>query len=209
MKNLNQYVGEKVKGVEFESKRYRDIAFASAMKNFIGVEGTITEYYTDKKTFKVEFYSPYRDFWFYPAEVILPQLEGEIKGYLIKDEKYCKIIAKLAGVNEAILANTFHEGVHFYIRSHIYNIVVEYGLLDKCIPVYKDNVKLPKINGYEGEDKGDYLQYGCAQLLKSWFEKSENSSISFLELNSGVRIDIEEMDAIREYLKSKEKNLIS
>ena len=203
MKNLNQYVGEKVKGVEIESKRYRDIAFASAMKNFIGVEGTITEYYTDKKTFKVEFYSPYRDFWFYPAEVILPQLEGEIKGYLIKDEKYCKIIAKLAGVNEAILANTFHEGIHFYIRSHIYNIVVEYGLLDKCIPVYKDNVKLPKINGYEGEDKGDYLQYGCAKISKKWFEETESNYILTLTLNSGITITSEQMSEVRKYLDSK------
>ena len=203
MKNLNQYVGEKVKGVEFEPKRYKDIAFAPAMKNFIGVEGTITEYCTNKNTFGVEFNSPYRDFWYYPAEVILPQLEGEIKGYLIKDEKYCKIIAKLAGVNEAILANTFHEGIHFYIRSHIYDIVVEYGLLDKCIPVYKDRVKLPKINGYEGEDKGDYLQYGCAKISKKWFEETESNYILTLTLNSGITITSEQMSEVRKYLDSK------
>ena len=203
MKNLNQYVGEKVKGVEFESRRYRDIAFAPSMKNFIGVEGTITEYCTDRKTFKVEFNSPYRDFWFYPVEVILPQLEGEIKGYLIKDEKYCKIISKLAGFNEDVLANTFHEGVQFYVKSHIYNIVVEYGLLDKCIPVFKDKVKLPKINGYEGEDKGEYLQYGCAKISKKWFEETENRCILTLTLNSGITITSEQMSEVRKYLDSK------
>ena len=203
MKNLNQYVGEKVKGVEFESRRYRDIAFAPSMKDFIGVEGIITEYCADRKTFKVEFNSPYRDFWFYPVELILPQLEGEIKGYLIKDEKYCKIIAKLVGVNEAILANTFHEGVHFYIRSHIYNVVVEYRLLDKCIPVFKDKVKLPKINGYEGEDKGEYLQYGCAKISKKWFEETENRCILTLTLNSGITITSEQMSEVRQYLDSK------
>ena len=204
MKNLNQYVGEKVKGVEFESRRYRDIAYASKIDRHIGHEGVITEYSEIDNSFRVEFETPVKDYWIYPAEVILPQLEGEIKGYLIKDEKYCKIIAKLAGVNEAVLANTLHEGVvQFYIKSYIYNFVVEYGLLDKCIPVYKDKVKLPKINGYEGEDKGDYLQYGCAKISKKWFEETESNYILTLTLNSGITITSEQMSEVRKYLDSK------
>lgn len=82
--------------------------------------------------------------------------------------------------------------------------MVEYGLLDKCTPVFKKTeITLPKINGYEGVDEGDEIKYGCARLSKSWFEKTENRHILTLELNSGVRIESEEMEAIRKYLDSK------
>ena len=209
MKNLNQYVGKKVKGVSFISNQYRDITYSSKMDEYIGHEGVITKYSESGNTFRVEFETPVKDYWFYPAEVILPQLEGELIGYIINDVKYAKIIAGLTNNSVKCLLRLTSEGVHFTPKSYIGEIVVEYGLLDKCTPVFKQaEITLPKINGYNGEDKGDYIQYGCAQLLKSWFEKSENRSISSLELSSGIRIDIEEMNAIREYLKSKEKNLI-
>ena len=204
MKNLNQYVGDKVKGVKFNSGQYRDIAYALGMDKYAGHEGVITEYSKTNNSFKIEFETPVKDYWFYPAEVILPQLERELIGYTVNDEKYAKIIAGLTNNSVKDLLRLTSEGVHFTPKSYIGEIVVEYDLLDKCTPVFKQaEITLPKINGYEGEDKGDYIQYGCAQLLKSWFEKSENRSISFLELNSGIRIDIEEIDAIREYLKSK------
>ena len=205
MKNLNQYVGEKVKGVEFESRRYRDIAFAPSMKNFIGVEGTITEYCTDRKTFKVEFNSPYRDFWFYPAEVILPQLERELIGYTINDdEKYIKIIAGLLNYSVEDLLRLTPEGVHFSHGTHVEAVIKKYDLLDKCTPVYKQaEIALPKINGYNGEDKGDYIQYGCAGLLKAWFDSSNNRSIVSMTLDSGVVINKEQINQIQEYLLSK------
>ena len=204
MKNLNQYVGEKVKGVSFISNQYRDIPYSSKMDNHIGHEGVITEYSKTNNSFKIEFETPVKDYWFYPAEVILPQLEGELIGYTFNDEKYAKIIAGLSRNSVKCLLRLTSEGVHFTPKSYIGEIVAKYDLLDKCTPVFKQaEITLPKINGYNGEDKGDYIQYGCAQLLKSWFEKSENRSISSLELSSGVRIDIEEMDAIRKYLESK------
>ena len=209
MKNLNQYVGEKVKGVSFISNQYRDITYSSKMDKHIGHEGVITKYSKSGNSFRVEFETPVKDYWFYPVEVILPQLERELIGYTINDEKYAKIIAGLTKNSVEDLLRLTSEGVHFTPNSYIGKVAAKYDLLDKCTPVYRQKeIKLPVIKGYNGEDKGDYIQYGCAQLLKSWFEESENRSISFLELNSGIRIDIEEMDAIREYLKSKEKNLI-
>ena len=91
MKNLNQYVGEKVKGVSFVSRQYRDIAYSSKMDKHIGHEGVITKYSESGNTFRVEFETPEKDYWFYPAEVILPQLEGELIGYMVNDdEKYLK-----------------------------------------------------------------------------------------------------------------------
>ena len=93
MKNLEQYVGRKVKGVSFNSEQYRGIAFSLSMKAHIGCEGVIKEYHKDKNFFRIDFESPVKDYWYYPAEVILPQLEGKLIGYLVNDEKYAKIIA--------------------------------------------------------------------------------------------------------------------
>ena len=204
MINLNQYIGKKVKGVSFVPEQYRRIAFNSRMNAHIGHEGVIQNYCEDDDSFRIDFESPVKDYWFYPVEVILPQLEGELIGYTINDEKYAKIIAKLTNNSVKCLLKLTSEGVHFSHGGYVEAVIKKYDLLDKCTPVYRQKeIKLPVVKGYNGEDKGDYIQYGCAQLLKSWFEKSENRSISSLELSSGIRIDIEEMDAISKYLKSK------
>ena len=207
MKNLKQYVGKKVKGVKFTSGQYNGINFTSIMNTHIGCEGTITEYYESNNSFRIDFESPVKDHWCYPVEVILPQLEGELVGYLIVDDiKYATIIAGLVGCFVEELLKLTDEGVHFTPKSYIGEIVAKYDLLDKCTPVYKsDIVELPKINRYMGEDKGDYLQYGCAELLKSWFDSSNNRSIVSMTLNSGVVIDKEQINKIQEYLLSKKK----
>lgn len=206
MKNLEQYVGRKVKGVSFVSGQYRGIAFNSNMNTYIGCEGVIKDYCKDENSFRIDFESPVNDFWYYPVEVILPQLEGELVGYTINDEKYAKIIAGLVGMSVEGLLKLTEEGVHFTSYSHIGDIVTKYDLLDKCTPVYKPiEVKLPKINGYKGEDKGKYLQYGCAELLKSWFTSSNNRSITSITLDSGVTINKEQINKIQEYLLSKRK----
>ena len=87
MKNLNQYVGEKVEGVSFVSRQYRDIAYASKMDRHIGHEGVITEYSEIDNSFRVEFETPVKDYWYYPVEVILPQLEGELARHTINGKK--------------------------------------------------------------------------------------------------------------------------
>ena len=204
MKNLKQYVGRKVNGVSFTSGQYRGIAFNSRMNVHIGCEGVITDYDISQNIFRIDFESPVKDFWHYPVEVILPQLEEELVGYLINtdDEKYVKIIAGLVVYSVKDLLEVVEEGVHFTPNSHVGKIVAKYDLLDKFTPVYKsDIVELPKINGYEGEDKGDYLQYGCAKISKKWFEETENRYITSLVLNSHVRISSKQMEEIREYLK--------
>ena len=202
MKNLEQYIGKKVKGVKFTSGQYSDTNFNSRMNAHIGHEGVIQYYCEGSNSFKVNFESPVKDYWYYPVEVILPQLERELIGYTIDDEKYAKIIAGLTNNSVERLLELTSEGVHFTPNSYIGEIVAKYDLLDKCTPVYKTvEVKLPKINGYEGEDKGDYLQYGCAKISKKWFEETENRYITSLVLNSHVRISSKQMEEIREYLK--------
>ena len=103
-----------------------------------------------------------------------------------------------------MLQTPVKNGCHFAKGSFIYNTVVEYYLPDKCTPVFKETkISLPNIKGFEGVDEGDEIKYGCARLSKSWFEKTENRHILTLELNSGVRIEFEEMESIRKYLDSK------
>ena len=208
MKDLKQYVGRTVKGVSFTSGQYRGIDFTSSMNKHIGCEGTITEYYESNNSFRIEFESPVKDHWCYPAEVILPQLERELVGYLIVDDiKYATIIAGLVGCFVEELLKLTEEGVHFTPNSYIGEVVTKYGLLDKCTPVYKsDEVKLPKINGYEMRDETeDAIYYGCAELLKVWFDSSINRSIVSMTLDSGVVIDKEQINQVQEYLLSKKK----
>ena len=201
MGDLNQYVGREVKGVKFENDR---VGYYHRMDKYIGTSGVIVKYVPSTNSFKVDFDYPKKDCWNYPVEELLPQLEKEIIGYTINDEKYAKIIAKLVGVAVDMLLVPNENGCHFVKNYMIYDTVVEYGLLDKCTPVFKKTeITLPKIKGLEGVDEGDEIKYGCARLSKSWFEKTENRHILTLELNSGVRIESEEMDAIREYLDSK------
>lgn len=60
--------------------------------------------------------------------------------------------------------------------------------------------KLPVINGYIGEDNGDTLKYGCAELSKKWFTTTANRSIQSMVLSSGVEINAEQIEKIRKYL---------
>lgn len=200
MGDLNQYVGREVKGVKFENDK---VGYHRRMDNYIGASGVIVKYIPNTNSFKVDFDYPKKDCCHYPVEVLLPQLEKEIIGYTINDEKYAKIIGRLAGITVDMLLTPNDDGCHFVKDYGIYKIVVEYDLLDKCTPVFKNTkISLPIIKGYEGVDEGDEIKYGCAKLSKSWFEKTENRHILTLELNSGVRIEYEEMEAIRKYLDS-------
>jgi hypothetical protein len=61
---------------------------------------------------------------------------------------------------------------------------------------------LPEINGYQGGDIGEYIQYGCAKLPKNWFTAPEaNRSIKTMTLSSGVIISEEDIIKIYNYLR--------
>ena len=93
MGDLNQYVGREVKGVKFENDK---VGYNRRMDKYIGTSGVIAKYVPSTNSFKVDFDYP-KDCWNYPVEELLPQLEKEIIGYVVNDEKYSKIIAKLVG----------------------------------------------------------------------------------------------------------------
>lgn len=79
------------------------------------------------------------------------------------------------------------------------------GVLDVWFDEVEYVPKLPKINGYEGEDSGESIKYGCAVLEKVWFTASNNRHIHELTLSSNVKISAEQMTQIREYLLAVKK----
>lgn len=207
MKNLEQYIGKEVKGVKFASGQYSGINYNSRMDVHVGYEGKITDYLESDNSFRIDFESPVVDYWYYPVEVILPQLEREPIGYLIEDLKYAKIIAVLSNQSVEGLLELLKEGVHFTPKSYIGEIVKKFDLLDKCTPVYKSGeVEAPEINGFKmKEESEDSFHYGCAELLKAWFDSSNNRSIVSMTLDSGVVINKEQINQVQEYLLSKKK----
>jgi hypothetical protein len=66
--------------------------------------------------------------------------------------------------------------------------------------------RLPVINGKKGEiTLHKDIGYGCARLLKGWFLDSGNRHIKSLVLSSGVEINEEQMNQIREFVKGSEE----
>jgi len=66
--------------------------------------------------------------------------------------------------------------------------------------------KLPVINGRKGEiTLHKDIVYGCARLLEGWFLESVNRNIKSLVLSSGVEINEEQMNQIREFVKGSEE----
>lgn len=64
-------------------------------------------------------------------------------------------------------------------------------------------IKLPRINDYDGKISNDLVVYGCAKMPIEWFKDMPNTTrtITELTLSSGVKIKSDQMNKIRDYLK--------
>ena len=80
------------------------------------------------------------------------------------------------------------------------NAVRRLKLEDLFANVYQAKATLPTVIGYNGVDKGARIEYGCANLEKSWFKSSGNRTITTMTLSSGVTISATEMELIRKYV---------
>ena len=81
--------------------------------------------------------------------------------------------------------------------------------------IKKASISLPIINSYLGKMDGDFIIYGsnCARFHKDFFIKLNeinflgthdgNRTIKSIELSSGVKITIEEIKQIVEYIRNK------
>ena len=123
-------------------------------------------------------------------------------GYKLKEEyfKYEKAVDAIIGKNlhkgftrDKLI---FLEGMKFTIE-YLNNI----GLLDKWFEEVWENKKpeLPKILGYNGEDKGSYIKYGCAELPKSWFLDIRNRVPIQIKLDSDKTLNKKQIEAIIKY----------
>ena len=126
----------------------------------------------------------------------------QIIGYKPKLE-FLDVAAKLVSNSQLWVRNMEKFGIAFTQSSSNKVTFQELKVLDLWFdPVYeKPKPQLPVINTYNGEDKGDYLQYGCAKISKEWFKDSSNRHIISLTLNSGVTLNKDHIKAIRKYLK--------
>lgn len=148
--------------------------------------------------------------WYSSEHIYKQATEEEVKSFLTKE-------AKKRGFKEGVKFRDVTDdkvyGYGAYDETFTYNPEPQaYGnnhlkcgtgvcFMDgKWAEVIEGEV-LPIINGYEGHisDDGDIV-YGCAVLKKEWFTDSISRNIKSLELSSGVRIDEDQVEQIREYL---------
>lgn len=124
-------------------------------------------------------------------------------GYKPKSE-FLDVAAKLVSNSQLWVGNIEKFGIAFTQSSSNKLTFQELKVLDLWFdPVYeKPKHRLPVINTYKGEDKGDYLQYGCAKIPKEWFKDSSNRYIISLTLNSGVTLNKDHIITIRNYLSN-------
>lgn len=68
--NYEDYIGREVKGFKFEDSDM--LPYNPTMDEYIGRVGSIGTYHEEDGIFTVEFYD---DFWHYPADLVIKQLE--------------------------------------------------------------------------------------------------------------------------------------
>ena len=120
-------------------------------------------------------------------------------GYSVKKEFY--IVAKTLNPIDDWEENNKILGLDFPRDSTTEKFYRSIGVLDVWFEkVSKREIKLPKINNYDGVIDGQFVKYGCAKLPIEWFKKSINRHITKLTLSSGVIITEAKMGEIRNYL---------
>jgi hypothetical protein len=104
-----------------------------------------------------------------------------------------------------------------YESSGSIKTLKEAGVLDLWFePVYAEEKKLPKINGFEARWENNQIIYGsnCAKFIPKFFIDlikindehkvlGGNRTIKSIKLDSGVEITIEQIKQIQEYVESK------
>ena len=124
-------------------------------------------------------------------------------GYIVKNKEFEKAIVELNPITHTDIERNI-KSLGFAFSHNWYGVkkLQDLGVLGIwCEPVYeKPKPQLPVIITYNGEDKGDYLQYGCAKISKEWFKDSSNRHIISLTLNSGVTLNKGHIIAIRNYI---------
>ena len=147
------------------------------------------------------------------------ELKREVIGYKIKPKFVDAYIALFRdGVSSDYILD---EKVSFEKNSNYYKKAVNLGILNVWFKkVYKKELELPEINGYEGvyDKNHNIIRYGCAvfpvkdlkilysnidnfnEVVKKNLDKY-NRTVSRITLSSDVVITIEQLKQIIEFLK--------
>lgn len=141
----------------------------------------------------------------YANENIMKNTEKEVIGYKLIRPEYKGSASLIGGFSNFDTFENFQEMSNSRLVEDYTQIAKKLkaaGVLDIWFePVYKSEIKLPLINGYNGEDLGESIKYGCAVLEKVWFTTSNNRHIKELTLSSNVKINELQMKEIRKYLQ--------
>ena len=93
------------------------------------------------------------------------------------------------------------DGYNFQKNTSAAHYFKRLGVLDLWFDkVTEKKIELPSINSYTGKIEGDFIKYGCAEIPVSWFLKEGNRSLSEITLNSGVKINSEQIKQIQKYV---------
>ncbi len=138
-------------------------------------------------------------------------MEREIIGYKLIKPEYKDAVKSLVAnlsINTTMLIENFPTVIIILRNAGVLDIWFE--------PVYKEEKKLPKINGYDGKVEGNQIVYGssCAKFIPKFFQDLENlnkehttlggnRTIKSIKLNSGVEITMEQVKEIVEFLNCK------
>lgn len=106
-----------------------------------------------------------------------------------------------------------HQDIGLNIDTAPADVKLPPEIVESWEPVYREDKKLPKINGYEGKVEGDFIIYGnnCAKFHKKFFKdlqqliihnhnSVQNRAIKSIKLDSGVEITMDEVKQIVDYI---------
>lgn len=74
---------------------------------------------------------------------------------------------------------------------------------------FSGEFKLPEIAGYTGKDRGEYFEWGCTPISRSWLDTPEFRRITELTVKIGgetITVDEEELNQIKTYIKKTDRN---
>jgi hypothetical protein len=145
-----------------------------------------------------------------------PKMGKEIIGWKLIQEQYKEVALKLATISGTDWAfSSKKDGYNFCCNSTVHDRLKEAGVMHWFEPVYREDKKLPVINGKEGTyKKGDEcVVYGdnCAKISTYLLKMVNNANyenhtgsnrlLKSITLYSGVSITMDQIGEILDYVK--------
>ena len=165
----------------------------------IGIRYELEEENIVSYTFKVKD-DEGQEFYFNAPKECFEEVKNIIGYKLVKPEYESAVSAIVEfKFNPLILTGC----CHFENNSITKHRLEKAGVLDLwCEPVYEEAVKVPKVDCFELEIKGDKMHFGEYCIPVNWLDTVNNRKLKYIHLDDNFFITDLEMNEIREYLKT-------